>query len=411
MKRWAILMKTKDYLCFLQDRQPLMIEQLHQFCEINSGTENLIGLEQVKQRLNAAFAPVADQIETRHSSTTTTFDMNGQRLQKYGDLLFIRKRPALKRRVLLCGHMDTVYSAQHPFQTLTYVNDNQITGPGVADMKGGLIVLLHALNAFEHSPQASKLGWDVLINADEEVGSPASGPLLNELAHHYQAALVYEPSMTENGCFAKNRKGSGKLTLIATGRAAHVGRSFHEGRNAIAYLAKAVLAMIALNEQRHDVTINVGHIAGGGALNVVPDRALAQFDVRITQPEDEQWVMHHLNQIINQMQEEHYTLTLHGHFGRPVKRVSRATERLFTRIQHLGHELGLPIDWNDSGGCCDGNNLAYQGLPVIDTLGVRGGQIHSPHEFIILDSLVERAALSTFLLLDLAQGGLEELQK
>jgi glutamate carboxypeptidase len=307
--------------------------------------------------------------------------------------------------------MDTVYSENNPFQNLTYINDHCINGPGVTDMKGGLIVMLHALTAFEKMNKSSDLGWDVLINADEELGSPGSSILFEELAKNYQAALVYEPAMTQTGTLAKNRRGSGKFTLIATGKSAHVGRAFDEGRNAICYLAQAVCAIHALNEQREGVTINVGKIAGGEALNVVPDKAIAQLDIRIKLPEDEFWVRSELDKIICQLKRQGYSLSVEGIFGRPVKRVSEGTIRLFQRIQYVAKELGISIDWKDSGGCCDGNNLAQQGLPVIDTLGVRGGAIHSAEEYILLDSLPERAALSALLLLDLAQGGLEDLKK
>lgn len=402
---------TKEVLLSLNNRKQTMVTQLHHLCEINSGTDNLQGLSLMCQSLQTLFSPLGDKIETLKLPSITIMDMDGEStIQKCGDTLLIRKRPELKRRILLSGHMDTVYGANHPFQTLTYINENQLNGPGVADMKGGLLVILHALISFEEIHTKKNLGWDVLINSDEEIGSPASRALLDELASQYQAALVYEPAMTANGTFAKNRRGSGKATLIATGRPAHVGRAFAEGRNAICYLAEAITAINALNERKNGVTINIGKIAGGGALNVVPDKAVAKLDIRITKPEDEFWVRQQLDEIINKMKREGYSLTLHCQFGRPVKRICTATERLFARIQKAGRELGLSIDWQDSGGCCDGNNLAQHGLPVIDTLGVRGGNIHSMDEFILLDSMTERAALSTLLLTDLADGGLEELK-
>lgn len=393
-------------LSFLRNNQQTMVSQLHQFCEINSSTDNLSGLKLMRSVLQKAFSPIADDIESRQLPPVSNLDMAGNiTLRACGDMLFIRKRPELKRRILLSGHMDTVYGIDNSFQKLTYVNDNCINGPGVTDMKGGLIVMLHALTAFEQTPYAQELGWDVIINADEEIGSPASGPIFNEISKNYEAALVYEPAMTAQGTFAKNRKGSGKLTLIATGKAAHAGRSFFEGRNAICFLAEAVSAIHALNEKQQGITINVGLIAGGNALNVVPDKAIAKLDIRISTPEDELWVRQQIAEIIKKMTREGYSLTVQGDFGRPVKRVNPATLALFERIKKLGKSLGLAIDWQDSGGCCDGNNLAAHGLPVLDTLGVRGGEIHSPNEFILLDSLVERAALSSLLLIDLAQKG------
>lgn len=402
----------RELINTVKSNQNAMVEQLHQFCNINSGTTNLEGLTLMANALKTAYQPLADDIQIKKLEPLSIINMSGNKVTQHcGDALFISKRPHLKRRILLSGHMDTVYAANNPFQKLTYINENYVNGPGVADMKGGLIVMLHALSAFEQSDMASEMGWDVLINSDEEIGSPASSILFDELAPNYQAALVYEPAMTATGTLAKNRKGSGKLTIIATGKAAHAGRAFDEGRNAICYLAEAVTAIHALNGQRDGVTINIGKIAGGEALNVVPDKAVAQLDIRISLTEDQFWVREALDKIILKLNRADYSLTVHGGFGRPVKRVCAATERLFHRVQNIGKELGLSIDWKDSGGCCDGNNLAHHGLAVLDTLGVRGGNIHSPEEYILLDSLSERAALSALLLTDLAQGGLEDLKK
>lgn len=395
----------------VMSNQSTMVAQLHQWCEINSGTDNLAGLTRMVDVLNAAFTPIADTIEIKPVQPIPFISMNGeQTIQVCGNALLIRKRTQLKRRILLSGHMDTVYGANHPFQHLTQVNDNQIKGPAVADMKGGLLVILHALTAFEQTLEAAHLGWDVFINADEEIGSPASSPLLDELAPHYQAALVYEPAMNATGMLAKNRSGSGKFTLITQGKSAHVGRAFDEGRNAICYLAEIITAINALNYQREGVTLNVGKVAGGTALNCVPDKAAAKVDIRIRCTEDEAWVFTELDKIKQQFQRPGFELNLQGHFGRPAKRVDKGTTRLFHQLQTLGNSLNLNLNWQDSGGCCDGNNLAQHGLPVLDTLGVRGGNIHSEEEFILLDSLAERAALSALLIQHLAQGGLEELK-
>lgn len=393
----------KSLQSYLKNQQQNMIDQLHQFCSINSGTDNLPGLATMRQALHKAFTPIADSIESHAVAPTPLINMRGEAyMQACGDTLFIRKRPHLKHRILLSGHMDTVYGANHPFQRLTYINDNELNGPGVSDMKGGLIVMLHALAAFETLPCTSKLGWDVVINADEETGSAASSPFLAEIAAQYQAAFVYEPALTTSGTLAKNRKGSAKFTLVASGKSAHAGRAFYEGRNAICYLAEAITAIHKLNGQKDGITINVGKMAGGEALNVVPDKAVAKLDVRISQTADEAWVRQQLNDIVKQMQREGYSLSLHGEFGRPVKIINPATERLFARLQQHAKDLGIHIDWQDCGGCCDGNNLAHHGLAVLDSLGVRGGNIHTPDEFILLDSLVERATLSTLLLIDLA---------
>ena len=402
----------KPLIDSINAQKDLMIQHVTEWCAINSGTGNLEGLAQIYDKLYHAFEPLGDSIEPIAFNAMNMINMRGENQQQtVGNALLIKKRPELSRRIILTGHMDTVFAPTHPFQKLTWLDDNTINGPGVADMKGGLAVMLQALTAFEQSPWADRLGWDVIINADEEIGSPASGGFFEAIAQDYQAGLVYEPAMTADGVLAKNRNGSGKLTLIAQGKAAHAGRAFYEGRNAICYLADAITRIHALNGKREGVTLNIGLISGGEALNIVPDKAVAKIDMRIATPEDEFWVRQALERIQTAMYHPDYQLNIEGHFGRPVKRVNQATEKLFQRIQALGKSLGLVIQWKDSGGCCDGNNLARHGLPVIDTLGVRGGNIHSSEEFILLDSLTERATLSAMLLCDLAKGGLEELHK
>lgn len=380
-----------------------MLQQLYTFCSTNSGTDHLSGLTSMHDLLYQAFNPLADEIQSLTLPEVPTISMSGETLfQRSGNALFIRKRPHQKRRVLLCGHMDTVYGAEHPFQTLTRLDDNTLNGPGVTDMKGGLVVMLHALQAFEQHEQANQLGWDVFINADEEIGSAASSDIMCQHAQGCEAVLIYEPSLTPDGVLAKNRKGDIKISIVATGVSAHAGRDFQSGRNAICYLAEVVTAINALNGQREGVTLNVGKIAGGTALNIIPDKAVAKVDVRITLPEDESWLQVMLEKVKTEFQKKDYSLHISCAYDRPPKRINKATEQLFSRLCAVGQSMNLDLTWTDSGGCCDGNNLAKSGIPVLDTLGVRGGKIHTPDEYILLDSLVERATLSALLLIDLA---------
>ena len=403
-------MNEKDFISTIYDYQDGMVKLLHQLCNINSGSENLIGLDKMANELKSLYADLADEIQVIDGSSAQGVNLQGVPYPLIcGKHLFIKKRPELKRRILLSGHMDTVYSVDHPFQSLRSLDDNTINGPGVADMKGGLLIMLHALKAFEQLPISKSIGWDVLINSDEEIGSPTSASFMDDIADQYKAALIYEPATTPEGDLTRNRKGSGKLTLVATGRAAHAGRSFYEGRNAICYMANIVTAIHELNGKRDGVTINVGKISGGEALNIVAQTCVIKLDIRISHPSDEQWVRRQLDDIASNVHHQDYTLDIHGSFARPVKQVDIKTERLFARIQSIAKKMGLTINWQDSGGCCDGNNFAAHGIPVIDTLGVRGGHIHSSKEYILLDSLSERTLLSTLLLQELANGGLEEL--
>jgi len=276
-------------------------------------------------------------------------------------------------------------------------------------MKGGIVVMLNALSLLEQTEISKSIGWDVVISADEELGSPASRDFFKTIRTRYQAGLVYEPSLHVGGQFARSRKGSGKFTLVTHGKTAHAGRAFNKGRNAITYLAEILVAIDNLNHNHRKVTFNVGQIQGGEALNIVPGTAVAKLDIRTCDPSDEQWVSEQLETILTHFKRDGYTLDLHGDFGRPVKKINPASEILFKRLQTIGKIQSLSFDWEDTGGCCDGNNLAEEGLAVIDTLGVRGGNIHSAEEFMVIDSLVERALLTALLMVDLAEGGLETL--
>lgn len=389
-----------------------MLQELHHFCTINTGTQNLAGLQLMHQALEKTFSPISDLTQTIDMRQQDFINMQGEHIQQsYGKALYCRKRPSLKRRILLCGHMDTVFSADHPFQKIEYIDSKRLKGPGVTDMKGGLIVMLYALKAFEQTDAAKQLGWDVLITADEEMGSLASQACFTSIGQQCQAVLVYEPTMDDKGIMAKNRKGNGKITLIASGHSAHAGRNIKEGRNAISYLAEIITAIHALNGKRDGVSLNVGLIHGGTSLNTVPDKAVAKIDIRIRFSEDEKWALEQLSAIQKKFQRKGYILEINSQFNRPVKRISRATERLFSRLQSVGQHQGLTIQWKDSGGCCDGNNFSQMGLAVLDTMGVRGGNIHTADEYLMIDSLLERAQLSKDLLMDLAQGQLEQIYK
>ena len=394
----------------IYQQQPLMVTQLQEYCNVNSGTNNLDGLRLMSRALEKDFGSIADTIVSKKLPSYPNINMLGATVMQHsGAALLITKRPELSRRILLCGHMDTVYDISNIFQACTTLNSKRLNGPGVADMKGGLIVMLYALQAFEKSSAAPSLGWDVLINSDEEFGSQASHELLMQLAQNVSAALIYEPSMDDSGTLVRNRKGSAKLTIIATGKSAHAGRDFNSGRNAICYLAEILIQINKLNQERLDVSINIGLIHGGEAINIVPETAVAKLDVRINSAADESWIWQQLERITQQYKHQDYKLTIHGNFGRPAYQPNIASHKLFKQAQDAGNKLGLDLHWKDSGGCSDGNNLARTNLPILDTLGVRGGNLHSHQEYILIDSLPERTALSFLLLQNLALGGLEQL--
>ena len=171
-----------------------MLARIERWCAINTGTGNLSGLAILSEELAAALALLPGSVRSVDGAPTPYIDAEGREIERqFGQHLVLSVRPGANRRVLLTGHMDTVFSADHPFQTLKWLDAGTLNGPGVADMKGGIAVMLAALTAFETTPGASQIGYDVLLNSDEEVGSPSSAALIAELAAGKLAALTFEP--------------------------------------------------------------------------------------------------------------------------------------------------------------------------------------------------------------------------
>lgn len=372
-----------------------ILAQTLRWAAINSGSRNLAGLAHMANELAAAFRVLP--------GTVALLDPEGEAAAlQGGQNLHLRVRPEAPVQLLLTGHMDTVFGADHPFQAVQPPDAYGIVnGPGVADMKGGIAVMLAALTAFETSPLAARLGYEVVINADEETGSAGSANLIARAAQGKRAALTYEPAQTPDGVFAADRPGSGNFMLHVTGRAAHAGRNPGEGRNAI--VAAADMALLLSQAQSEDLLVNPARIEGGGPVNVVPDHAVLHVNIRPRQADGEAQARRLLEDVMAQVRARHdVAVCLHGRFTRPPKPITPELEQLFAIVRECGAMLGHDLRWQRSGGVCDGNNIAACGVPVIDTMGVRGGAIHSDREYLIVESLAERAQLSALVLMRLA---------
>jgi glutamate carboxypeptidase len=264
--------------------------------------------------------------------------------------------------------------------------------------------MLIALEALERSEWAGKIGWEVLINSDEEIGSPGSAALLAEAAGRNQVGLVFEPAFAD-GVLVGERKGSANYSAVVRGRSAHAGRDFHHGRNAMHAAAALVVELDRINHAMPGVTVNVGRIDGGGPANVVPDLAIVRFNVRLPPHENPERVeapIEHALEEINQR--DGISVELTGGFSSPPKPMNPATQRLFDSVIDCGRQLGLSLSYRSSGGVSDGNKLAAAGLPVVDTLGPVGGNLHSSEEFLLVDSLTERAKLTALLMMRMGAG-------
>ena len=381
-----------------------MLAHVQAWCAINTGTGNLPGLARQWAELADAFAALPGDIRQIAPAPVGNIAADGHEIAVENGAHFVLSvRPDAPRRYLLTGHMDTVFPPGHAFQTLRWLDGETLNGPGVADMKGGIAVILAALTVFESSPAAATVGYDVLINSDEESGSLSSAALIAELARGKVAALTYEPSALPDGTLAGDRPGSGNYSAIITGRSAHAGRNPQDGRNAV--LAAAAMALALRDAQRDGLSINPARIDGGSANNVVPDHAVLRFNVRPRTPELAERFAHDLQTLIATVMREHdVAIHLHGGVSRPPKPLTPQATALLDLVRECGEALGQSIRWQASGGVCDGNNIAACGVPVVDTMGVRGGAIHSDQEYLIVPSLAERAALSALVLHRLSGG-------
>ncbi|MGD9966918.1 MAG: hydrolase [Hyphomonadaceae bacterium] len=381
-----------------------LVSRTETWSAINSGSFELPGLSAMRVVLLDAVSALPASPEVIELAPSQRVRPDGEVVEvQHGASIRVRVRPGAPVQVALTGHYDTVFPASHPFQTPWRENET-LRGPGVADMKGGIAVMLAALGAFESLPGEKRVGYEVLLSPDEEIGSLGSAPLLAELGRRAHLGMTYEPALAD-GALVDARKGSANFHLALKGRAAHVGRAFGEGRNAVLAGAEAALALNRLNGRRDGVTFNVGAIDGGGAVNVVPDRAVLRFNVRVADDESAAWAEAEVGRIAREAGacagiEAH----LHGGFTRPPKPLNAQQRTLVSWTRQAGSALGRDLKFQPSGGVCEGNNLAAAGCPNIDTLGPCGGGLHSDQEFALIASFAERAKLSFLLLAGLERG-------
>jgi len=397
-------MKTmKSYhsiLDWIDTQQSAMVDLVVKWSQINTHTANLSGLEELSKELAKSFSVFNEPVEFIPLPDYPMMDQMGIKQNfPVAPVLSIRKRPKVKKQILLVCHMDTVYPPDDTFREVKVFGDNKIDGPGVADAKGGMVVMLKALEAIEQSPLAKRLGWQVVINTDEEIGSPSSGRMLQDLARNFDLGFVFEPCLSD-GNLVGARKGSGNFTMMAYGKSAHAGRDHAMGRNAVVALSKAVIQISGLSHMKEGLTVNVGTVHGGKALNIVPDFAMARYNVRVSYEDDQKYFERETARIVHNVTEETgVKIILEGGWTAPPKLLNETACRFLQHVFNCGRELGLSLGWRDSGGVCDGNRLAAAGLPTVDTMGVQGGAIHSPSEYLMIHSLPERARLTALAIL------------
>ncbi len=389
-----------DWIDAQQSTMELLVEK---WANVNSGSNNLPGLSRMHFKLLHAFNALGGKRKSLTLPPSLAVEQNGKlTLRENGTAFLIRNRQKAPLRILLGGHMDTVFDKGSPFQKCRHLPDERLEGPGVSDMKGGLVVMLYALLALEKSSYASNIGWDVLITPDEETGSSASAQLWKQYAWQNHVGVLFEPAYPD-GAIVSERKGSMTYYAIAHGKKAHAGRDFHLGKNAVAGLAEFIRSAHALNSP--SVIVNVGQVHGGEAANIIPDEAFCSVNVRADRRSDLVTVEQQLREAATEVYGEYgVAIELHLKSRRPPKVFDSASEALFAKLQGCAEALDIPFKTISTGGVCDGNLISAEGVPTIDTLGVIGGDLHTTKEWIWLPSLSQRARLAAAFLLTLAIG-------
>ncbi len=377
---------------------------LERWANINSGSGHAAGLARMADTLRADFSRAFPAATIEEINTDAPgFNPPGSRA------LRIRLRPAAPTQVFLCGHYDTVYEADDAFQVCRWLDATTLNGPGVADMKGGLVTILVALQAFEATPHAASVGWEVLLTPDEETGSHGTAHLFRGAARDHQFGFVFEPGRP-NGNIIHSRKGTGGLVATCHGRAAHAAKVPNDGRSAILALAEFLLDAAKIPSEMPDVMVNVGNIRGGAAAtNVVPHFAESEIDIRITKIADSEPLLARFQALADRINtRDGIKLTLKGGFNRPPKECLPAEEAVFPEWQRAARDVGVPeFTWVHGGGGSDGNFLTAGGLPNLDGIGPIGDNLHSDREFCRVETIAPRAQIVALVLHRVAAGEIQ----
>lgn len=392
----------------LQSDHQAMLARTIEWAAMNTGSWNVAGLKTFVPHLADAFSALDAEVRLEAGLPFEVITNAGEtQTIETSPILRVATRPEAPVQIVMSGHYDTVFPPE-TFTEVTDLGNGRFNGPGLADMKGGLVVMLAALQAFEAGPFKQTIGYQIVVTPDEEIGNFSSAPALTEAAR--SGALIgmtYEPCM-ETGAMSGGRKGSSVFDIVLHGKSAHAGRAKEEGRSALEAAAELVVGLEELNGQYEGVSMNVGSIDGGGAVNIVPDLAIVRFGARAQDQAAAAWTTAQVERLFSKATSRagisgHLT----GGFYRPPKPRNAAQQALFDAVHGTGVALGLELEFVDTGGVCEGNNIFAAGVPNVDTLGVRGGRIHSHEEFVDADSFSERACLSALLLNRLADGRID----
>jgi len=371
---------NRQILAYLHDHQQDMVEHLKRLIALESPTNHKPSVDELGHVLAK---------EVRDLGATV--DIVPQ--NEVGDVVRARWGEG-EGGILILSHMDTVWDVGTVAGRPTYIEDGRLYGVGSMDMKGGIVIGLWALRALRELNVFPEHPITYLFNSDEEIGSPASGATIEEEAHKHRVVFVTEPP--EHGAYKTARKGVSHYRVTATGRAAHAGAEHAKGVNAIEEIARQILIIQGMTDYEIGTTANVGVIAGGTRSNVVPAEAWIEVNVRATTRANAA----RIDEQMHKLTPHHPEAQLKVEGGIAVPPMERTLEiaALFAQAQSLARDMGIEITEGSTGGGSDGNRTAALGIPTLDGMGVVGEGGHGIHEYAVIDSLPERAAIMAAML-------------
>jgi glutamate carboxypeptidase len=376
-----------EQLQYFRKQQSKIVDTIRQFVEIESPSDLKQAVDRLGTVVGSRFAEIGGRVRLHHA-------------ENFGDHIqidFKTSGPAKQKPVLLLGHLDTVYPIGTISRMPCRVIKGRLHGPGVLDMKSGVALALHVLEAMlKRNNGRLPRPVTVLLVSDEEVGSKSSRAITEALAKRSAAVLVLEPAYGLHGAVKTARKGICEYTLQVTGKAAHSGLDFEKGHSAIVELAKQICEISTLVDLKRGTTVNVGKITGGTRANVVPAEATALIDVRVSRMGDGLRIDKKLRSL--KAFNPNCRVTISGGMNRPPMERSTGVANLYAKAAQVAEELGWNLEEAAVGGGSDGNFTAALGIPTLDGLGAVGEGAHAEHESVLISELPKRAALLSALI-------------
>lgn len=367
-------------IAFLNAHEPDMLALLKKMVLIQSGSHNKEGVDRVARLIQSIFQSNTVSCQTMEQT-------------KFGNHLMVKSlcKNRFDKQILLVGHMDTVFPKNTDFN---WYRENTLHcyGPGVIDMKGGLVVGIFALKALDSIGLLKKNPITFIFNSDEEIGSPSSGDLIKSEAKKSACAFVLECGGLD-GEVVTGRKGNLSVKLDVFGKSGHAAFAGKDKASAILELAHKTIDLESLNDHEKGITVNVGTIQGGLGPNTVPDHAFASIDFRFVEQKDYKFLRESISKIASEQKTPHTRADFEIISGRPPMEQTQANRNLFQTVKSVAKMLGLPIQEEFRSGVSDANIIAQHNIPVLDGLGPIGAKDHSKDEYMIKASLLQRSVL------------------